>query len=169
MKYFVTIAETVYEIEIGSNEQIHVNGETIAVNNHTIATNVNSLLINGRSFETVAVPGSEPKTWDVLLAGEQYEVLVQDELSYRVSQAQAAAAANLGEVTVKSPMPGLIIKVPVALGEAVSKGQTLVILESMKMENELKSPRDGVVLNVYVDAGASVEKGQKLITVGDAQ
>ena len=167
MKYFVTISETVYEIEIGNDNSVTVNGDAVSVDKQTIAANVNSLLINNRSYEAVTVPGSEPKTWDVLLAGAQHEALVQDELSYRVSQAQAAAQANMGEVTLKSPMPGLIINVPVTTGEAVTKGQTLVILESMKMENELKSPRDGVVLRVETSAGASVEKGQALVTVGD--
>ncbi|MGB1249441.1 MAG: acetyl-CoA carboxylase biotin carboxyl carrier protein subunit [Candidatus Promineifilaceae bacterium] len=167
MKYFVTIAETVYEVEIGNDNNVRVNGDAVSVDKRKIAANVNSLLINNRSYETVTVPTSEAKTWDVLLAGEQHEALVQDELSYRVSQAQASAQANMGEVTLKSPMPGLIISVPVEVDQAVTKGQTLVILESMKMENELKSPRDGIVLRVETSAGASVEKGQALVVVGD--
>lgn len=169
MKYFVTISETVYEIEIGNDNSVRVNGDAVAVDQQQIAPNVNSLLINNRSFATVTVPSGEPKTWDVLLAGEQHEALVQDELSYRVAQAQEAAQANMGEVTLKSPMPGLIINVPVEIGDVVTKGQTLVILESMKMENELKSPRDGVVLRVETMGGASVEKGQALVAVGDSE
>ena len=168
MKYFVTVADTVYEIEIDRNGDVVVDGERVGVDNRPISTNTASLLINNRSYEAVAVPNGEPRTWDILLAGEQYEALVQDELSYRVSQAQAASQANMGEVTLKSPMPGLIVNVPVAVGDTVTKGQTLVILESMKMENELKSPRDGVVLRVETVAGSSIEKGQKLVTVGDA-
>ena len=72
-----------------------------------------------------------------------------------------------GEAVVKSPMPGLIISVPVQEGQEVEKGDRIVILESMKMENELHSPRSGIVKHVYVVEGDSVEKGQLLATIGD--
>jgi pyruvate carboxylase subunit B len=64
-------------------------------------------------------------------------------------------------------MPGLIISVPVREGQEVEKGDKVVILESMKMENELHSPRNGVVNHVYVEEGDSVEKDQLLATIGD--
>jgi pyruvate carboxylase subunit B len=72
-----------------------------------------------------------------------------------------------GEATVKSPMPGLIISVPVREGQEVEKGDKVIILESMKMENELHSPRNGIVNHVYVEEGDSVEKDQLLATIGD--
>ena len=66
---------------------------------------------------------------------------------------------------IKSPMPGLIVAVKVASGQAVKKGETLVILESMKMENELKAPREGKVGVVKVEARQAVEQGQPLVTL----
>jgi biotin carboxyl carrier protein len=66
-------------------------------------------------------------------------------------------------------MPGLIVAVPVEQGQTVKKGDQVIILESMKMENELRSPRDGVVHRVHVAQGASVEKDQALVTIGDAE
>jgi 3-methylcrotonyl-CoA carboxylase alpha subunit len=71
-----------------------------------------------------------------------------------------------GEFSLKAPMPGLVVAVPVAEGETVSKGQNLVILESMKMQNELRAPRDGVVQRVRVKAGERVEQNQLLVTLG---
>lgn len=168
MKYFTTIAETTYEIEVQKNGTVRVNGEEYAVQQQMVSATAASLLIGNRSHETVVVSGQNGE-YEVVLSGEKHNVLVQDELTYRVSQAQESSAANMGEIIVKSPMPGLIISVPVAVGDTVAKGQTLVILESMKMENELKSPRDGTVLKVETKKGASVEKGQKLVTVGDAE
>jgi biotin carboxyl carrier protein len=66
-------------------------------------------------------------------------------------------------------MPGLIIAVTVQPGQEVKKGDKVIILESMKMENELRSPRDGVVHHVYVEPGAGVEKDQMLVTIGDME
>jgi biotin carboxyl carrier protein len=66
-------------------------------------------------------------------------------------------------------MPGLIVAIPVKPGQTVIKGEQVVILESMKMENELRSPRNGVVLRVHVVPGAGVEKDQPLVTIGDAE
>ncbi len=167
MKYFTTIADTVYEIKVQKDGTIFVDGTPHQVQQEPFSPNASSLLIGNRSHEVVVV-GNREGLYEVVISGEKHEVLVQDELTYRVAQAQEAAAANMGEVTIKSPMPGLIIDVPVAVGDKVTKGQTLIILESMKMENELKSPRDGIVLKIETETGASVEKGQNLVAVGDA-
>ena len=66
-------------------------------------------------------------------------------------------------------MPGIIIATPVAEGDAVSKGDKVVILESMKMENELKAPRDGVVITLAVEPGMGVEKNQVLAVIGEPE
>jgi glutaconyl-CoA/methylmalonyl-CoA decarboxylase subunit gamma len=73
--------------------------------------------------------------------------------------------AETGEISIKSPMPGLIAAIPVVEGQAVKAGETVIILESMKMQNELKTPRDGVVARVSVQAQQSVEQGKVLVTI----
>ena len=70
-----------------------------------------------------------------------------------------------GELSIRSPMPGLIVRVPVQPGQAVAKGDTIVVLESMKMENELKAPRDGTVHMIHVTAGDNVEQNKVLVTI----
>ena len=64
-------------------------------------------------------------------------------------------------------MPGKIVSVSVSVGDSVTKGQPILILESMKMENELRSPKDGLIANIYIEAGANVEKNQVLLAIGD--
>ncbi|HYO87682.1 MAG TPA: acetyl-CoA carboxylase biotin carboxyl carrier protein subunit, partial [Candidatus Limnocylindrales bacterium] len=71
-----------------------------------------------------------------------------------------------GELQIKSPMPGLVLAVPVAEGQTVMQGETILVLESMKMQNELKAPRDGVINRVWVQAGQSVEQGKPLLALG---
>jgi len=76
-----------------------------------------------------------------------------------------AAPAATGATTITAPMPGTILKVNVANGQAVKKGDVLMILEAMKMENEIMAPADGTVSSVNVNAGASVEAGTTLCTL----
>jgi pyruvate carboxylase subunit B len=66
---------------------------------------------------------------------------------------------------IKAPMPGLVVRVQVAVGQAVTAGVGLVVVEAMKMENELKAPRAGTVAQVHVQAGDKVEKGQPLVSL----
>ena len=78
----------------------------------------------------------------------------------------AAAAPAAGGEKVTSPMPGTILSVNVAAGDAVKRGQVLMILEAMKMENEIMAPCDGTVTSVSVTKGAAVESGALLCTIG---
>lgn len=79
--------------------------------------------------------------------------------------APAAPAGSQGSVSVDAPMPGNILDVKVAVGDSVSSGQVLCILEAMKMENEIVSPQDGTISSVNVSKGDSVEAGQVIITM----
>ena len=78
---------------------------------------------------------------------------------------KAAPAGNAGAVAVKAPMPGTIMKVNVAPGDAVKKGDVLCVLEAMKMENDISAPQDGVVASVNVQKGASVQSEEVLVTL----
>lgn len=168
MKYITIVNEQEFTIEIDHDDEIRVNGAVYAIDFESLPdAGVLSLLINRRSIQ--AVVERQEDLWQVLIAGEIYEVLVQDERAYRLSQARGKLAVVTGDAVVKSPMPGLVLKTPVEQGAFVEKGQTLIILESMKMENELKAPRAGRISRVHVSAGANVEKGQALITVSDPE
>jgi len=79
---------------------------------------------------------------------------------------KAAAPASAGSVTVASPMPGKILNIKTEVGKAVKKGEVLMILEAMKMENEIVAPEDGSVASVNVSVGDSVEAGDTLATLG---
>ena len=73
--------------------------------------------------------------------------------------------AETGEFHLRAPMPGLVVAMPVTEGQEVKKGQVILILESMKMQNELRSPRDGVMGRIRVKVGESVEQKQTLLSV----
>ena len=166
MKYIATVNENEYEIVIEGEDTVIVNGERHNIDfQYMNGGGVLSLLFNNRSLE--AVVNEDDETWEVLTKGELYTVKVQDERAYRLAQARGTAGAVTGEVTVNSPMPGLIVNVTISEGESVQKGDKVVILESMKMENELRSPRDGIISRVMVSQGDSVEKDQVLVVITD--
>ncbi len=79
--------------------------------------------------------------------------------------ATPAPAAPAGGVKVTAPMPGTILSVNVSVGQKVTKGQAVIILEAMKMENEIPAPQDGTVASIAVEKGANVETGSLLITL----
>jgi biotin carboxyl carrier protein len=103
----------------------------------------------------------------VLIRGALYAVRVEDEREKRLRAAAGGHAHIAGEYNLKAPMPGLIVSVPVSEGQTVQKGDILVILESMKMQNELKSQHTGTVTRVRVQAQQSVEQNQVLVTVAE--
>ena len=83
-----------------------------------------------------------------------------------VLAAPAVTAAPAGGEQILSPMPGNILNVNVKVGDAVKKGQVLLILEAMKMENEIMAPKDGTITSVNVQNGSTVESGALLVTIG---
>lgn len=165
MKYFATIEGKEYVIDI-LQDKIVVNDQSIDVDFKDLSERgMVSLLLGNRSIE--AVVEERDDNYEVLIQGELYSVQVQDERSRRLALARGEVGTDTGELQIKSPMPGIIIATPAAEGSWVKKGDQIIILESMKMENELRSPRDGVLSRVLVSPGLSVEKDQVLAIISD--
>ena len=164
MKYHVTLADQTFEIEVRSDSEIVVDGKALEVDFKSLAGQpVYSLILGHESFEAYV---SESETGlQVLLRGQLYEVEVEDERQHRLRQESHVHGTPSGEFSLKAPMPGLVVAVPVSEGESVTRGQNLIILESMKMQNELRAPREGVVQRVRVKAGERVEQNQVLVTL----
>lgn len=164
MKYLTTVNDEQYEIEIKADGIVYVNGEAREVDFKSMGQHlIYSLIIDNESFE--AVVEQRDGKYHVLMSGDLYEIEVTDERAQRLAAMGGTGADIAGEIQIRSPMPGLIVDIPVSEGEEVNKGQTLVILESMKMENELKAPRDGVVVRIEAGKGQSVEQNKILVTI----
>jgi biotin carboxyl carrier protein len=164
MKYIVTVEDREFLVEMLDEKHISVDGKTYEVDFESVSGQpVYSLIVDGRSHESYIQPGDE--AWQVLLRGRLYQVIVENEREKRLRAAAGGGVAETGEFHLKAPMPGLVVTVQVEEGQAVKKGQVLIILESMKMQNELKSPRDGIVNRIRVRAGESVEQKQSLLSV----
>lgn len=168
MKYATTIEGKTFIIEINDEHGVTIDGKAIDVDVDAIGgQGIISLLLGGQSYEAVVEP--QQVGWTVLLGGHFYEVDVLDERSQRLAKATGAGSQQNGETTIKAPMPGLVVSVLVAEGQSVRHGEVLVILESMKMQNEFKAPFDGTVKRVRVKAGQTVEQNAPMITIVPAE
>ena len=164
MRYITTIGETNYTIEVLDKHHVSLNGDVMEVDFENISGQpVFSLVIDGKSFEAYVHEADDQL--QVLLLGLQYQVTVEDEREKRLRAAAGGTVAESGEFNLKAPMPGLIVAVAIQQDQEVAKGDVLVVLESMKMQNELRSPRAGKVTRVKVKAGETVEQRQTLLTV----
>ena len=164
MKYAVTVKGQTFTIEITSQDGIHIGDRTHKVDLQSIdAALLYSLLIDNRSYEVlIEEQGAE---YRVLLLGELYTVQVEDDFRHQISHQRRARARPASRMAVKAPMPGVVVAVPVAEDQEVSAGDVLVVLESMKMENEVRAPRDGRVNRLRVGPSDTVEKGQTLLVL----
>ncbi len=164
MKYISTVGDTPLSVEVLDSGHVSINGKVVEVDFENISGQpVYSLVIDGKSYEAYVYEGEDE--WQVLLLGQQYPVKVEDEREKRLKAAAGGAVSESGEFALKAPMPGLVVAIPVEQDQAVSKGQVLLVLESMKMQNELRAPRAGKVGRIRVKPGDSVEQRQTLLTV----
>jgi biotin carboxyl carrier protein len=164
MKYVTTIDGKEFTVEIIDEKHVSVDGHVLDVDFESVSGQpVYSLIIDGKSYEGYVYP--DEQKWQVLLHGRLYQADVEDEREKRLRAAASGGVAEGGEFHLKAPMPGLVVAIPVAEGQAVQKGQVLLILESMKMQNELKAPKDGTVSRIRVKAGETVEQKQTLLNV----
>lgn len=166
MKYHVTLRSRIYVIDVEGGA-VTVDGERLESHWAAIPGTPLIHLLLGKDSWTVACQQLDNRRWALGAAGERFEVEVQDDRSKQIEaltgQERKAAVGGV----VKAPMPGLVVRVEVTMGQAVAAGEGLVVVEAMKMENELRAPSTGVVAQIHVKAGDRVEKGAALVTLAD--
>lgn len=128
-----------------------------------------SLLIGGKSYEVFARRITRPDekdgyTYEVQVGGQRFEVHVEDEREKALA-GSIKGAHETGEAMVRAPMPGLVLGITLEVGANVERGQTVVILEAMKMENDLGSPISGTIKEIRVNKGQTVNQGDVLVVV----
>ena len=161
MKYVAIINNQQYEIEIDEDGKVLIDGDERDVDFLNLGGSLFSVITENKSLE--AVIDDDEGRIAVMMGGRLFETQVLDERAILMMQRRGVQETGSGEV--HAPMPGLIVEVTVQLDQQVEIGDTLVILESMKMQNELKSPIAGVVRSVQVAAGQPVEKNMLLVEI----
>jgi len=165
MRYSVRYGQREHWVDVdpeGSQWKIRVDGEEALIDAAELSPGAYSILTNGRSRE-IAVD-RDGDDFKVRLGGATYEMVVLDEVRARTRRPERAAAIS-GPVQLRAPMPGLVVALKVAVGDEVEKGKPLIVIEAMKMQNELGSPAAGKIEKIHVKPGDSVENSQPLVTV----
>ena len=125
-----------------------------------------SIIYKGRSFNIEVIESKEPKHYNVNTLYFKFDVeVVDNEARYRQSRMQSKPILN--EKTIRSPMPGKVVKVYVKPGDIVDAGQPLIVLSAMKMESEFKAGQRGIVKEVPVKEGDTVDNDQLLVVIDD--
>ncbi|MEN0046360.1 MAG: biotin/lipoyl-containing protein [Bacteroidota bacterium] len=153
---------TLYKAKIGEEEIELTTADLAQLNVIPTSEKAYHVLHESKSYHAQIEP-QDAKQFEVILNGNKYQVALSDEYDQLIDK-MGLTIANSDKVTdIKAPMPGLVLSVEVEEGQAVNKGEALLILEAMKMENVIKSPGEGVVKSITVEKGKAVEKGTVLI------
>ncbi len=167
MRYFVTIDGQRFVVDL-TDHGVMVDGESVEADLSIVpGTAVRRLTVAGRSHVLHVAANEARGEWAFHLDGESYTATVQNERQHAIAAMTGTATRTQGPRPVKAPMPGLVVRVQVAIGDQVQPGQGVVIIEAMKMENELRADTAGRVTGVHVTPGQTVEKGTLLIEFGD--
>jgi biotin carboxyl carrier protein len=161
VKYVVEVDGRSFPIEV-AGDVVRLDGQPVpAALTAVPQTPLRQLLLDGtaRVFAMARGEGA----WVVSSGGESWLASVTDERTERLRKLTASGVQARGTGTIRAPMPGLVVQVEVELGQRVEAGVGVVVLEAMKMENEIRASMEGTVAAIHVSAGQAVEKGAPLV------
>ena len=155
----------------GSRSEVEVDGESVALEGHTSparveeieGTPVRLVTIGSEVHRVVVRRGRTRGEYTLWVDGFRFSGEALDERTRTIRDITAESGKASGPASLIAPMPGLIVRVSVSVGESVQAGQGLIVMEAMKMENELRAHAAGTVKAVLVEAGKAVEKGATLV------
>lgn len=146
------------------NDTLQWNGEAVPVDVRELQEGHLHFIYKNKSYNAELVSENrDDKTSVVKINGKLYEVSIEDQFDSLLKAMGMTASSGKVAKEVKAPMPGLVLNISVVEGQEIKKGDNLLVLEAMKMENMLKSVTEGVVKKIYVSKGDKVEKNQVLI------
>ena len=154
-----------YKVETAGHEEFEITREDIeGLDVHRLAPDLFHVLDGNRGVNAKVLEADyDAKRFTLLMDGRKVEIQLRDPVEIQVREMGLDVLETAHAKEIVAPMPGLVLSIDVAEGDTVAAGDTLVILEAMKMENVLSSPGDGVVSEIKVQSGQAVEKSQVLI------
>lgn len=163
MKYLVTVGATDVEV-ILDGDMATVDGVGLSARVTDVeGTPVRIVALGDAVHRVVARRGDTRGKYTLWVDGFRYEVEALDERTRTIRELSGASAAPSGPAPLKAPMPGMIVRVSVQVGDQVMPGQSLIVMEAMKMENELRATAAATVKAVLAQPGTAVEKGALLL------
>ena len=165
MRYWVDIGGRTLEASVEA-DATELDGKAHSARIGAVGTSpLRIMVLDGRSYEIVATAGDKRGGWRLSLWGERFDVHVEDERQHAIRAALGHSGPSQTGGTIRAPMPGLVVRVLVEEGQLVSVGTGVVVVEAMKMENELTAGVAGTVRRIHAVPGAPVDKGQALVEI----
>ncbi len=163
MKYIVTLNGVRHEVSLDGGNATLDGREVSAQTADVAGTPLRVVSIGDEVHRVVAKRGKGRGTYTLWVDGYRFEAEALDERTRAIRDISAATSKPAGPAPVVAPMPGLIVRLNVAVGDVVAAGQGVVVMEAMKMENELRATSAGRVRSIAVTVGMAVEKGMTLV------
>ena len=159
-----TVNNTTNEIEVINENEVSINGDIISLDKIKLSDTKQHVLIDNKSYSVEFISfDKEKKNVTLKINNNPYTVLVKDKYDLLLKEMGMSNMTTKVVKEVKAPMPGLVVSVIATKGQEVKEGDSLLILEAMKMENVIKSPVDGVIKNIKIEETNTVEKNEILI------
>jgi len=159
--YLVTTNDEQYAVSVDEHDAIKLNGEPMSIDVQSVDANTYSVVCNGASIRIVAHKAGN--VYQALVDSQQLDVLVESERDTLLRSAAQTTVQQNVKLEIHAPMPALVVKVEVNVGDDVHPGTGLLILEAMKMENEIRAHQSAKVKQIFVASGKTVEKGELLM------
>ncbi|HEY6951908.1 MAG TPA: biotin/lipoyl-containing protein [Bacteroidota bacterium] len=167
-QYLASFGTSVYTVTLLDDNRARIDDEIYLFDLAETGQGQVSLKLNDAVFEISAIQhedDSEDHLLHVRVNGNLYDGRVEDHQALLKRNALQRGQRSTSDQTVRAPMPGKVLRIEVSAGDPVAAGSGLIVLEAMKMENEIKSMIAGSVKTILVDAGRAVEKGEPLIVI----
>ena len=163
MKYFVRVGDSELDLSL-EGDSVSVDGTTTSARLTDVeGTPVRMLTVGDEVHRIVVRPAGARGRYTIWVDGFRHEVEALDERMRAIRELAGASTGPVGPAPLVAPMPGMIVRVNVQVGDHVRPGQGLVVMEAMKMENELRAQAEATVKAVLAQPGSAVEKGALLI------
>ncbi|GBD87875.1 glutaconyl-CoA decarboxylase subunit gamma [bacterium BMS3Abin03] len=164
-EYVITVGSCKKKLNIINENEAEIDGKKITYEIQSLNCQTYLLRINNIFYE-ISTEKFNNEKFSILVKGKRFETVARTELQERAAKLiEDALATSDTKTEVKAPMPGIILKVKKHTGDKIAKGESVLILEAMKMENDLRAPASGKIKTIDVTEGTIVEKGTVLFSI----
>lgn len=162
--FVITIDGEKKLVSLNDDNKVVVDGKEYFSELLPLADNSYILKVNNKFYE-VSAGRIDNGSYTISLEGNNFQATIRSALQEKANQILQQKSGTKKITEIKAPMPGMIIKILKESGVKISQGETILILEAMKMENDLRAPCSGIIKDVFIKEGTAVEKGAKLFSI----
>ena len=163
--YTVSVNNNKHNLKILKNNKVELNGDNFDVELSQLSKYSYLLKVNNRVYQVTSDKNNH-ENYLLTIAGYSYNITVRTNLEEKANEYLKNKATESNSEVIKSPMPGLIVKILKKVGDNIQMGEPIFLLEAMKMENEIRASASGVIKSINVKENNSVEKGEVLLEIG---